>query len=552
MKEKLVKIIDDIVRDMLSEKGHKDVEAGFSLVIPENSAHGDFACNAAMQIVKYMKSSPKIIAEEIIKKLLERTGGEISCEVAGPGFINIKVSKKWFADTVMDIIENDKFFHNSTGAGKKVMVEFVSANPTGPLHIGHGRGAAYGDSLSRVLARSGYEVYREYYINDAGNQMNNLGLSVYYRAQEKKGLVDGSDFPENGYRGDYIKDIADTVLEKYSNILEMDRKEGLAICLQEAIDDIRSGIEKDLKDFRVEFNNWFSEKSLYKSGAVEKSLDNLRKSGKIYESDGAVWLSTQEMGDDKDRVLKKSTGEYTYFMPDIAYHENKYGRGFDRLIDIWGADHHGYIKRMRCALECLGYKQENFDVTLIQMVNLIQGGEKISMSTRSGEFIPLSWLIEEVGVDAARFFYNMRSHDAQFDFDIDLAKSKSNDNPVYYIQYAHARVHSLLANASEKGVDYKRGTGLEKSIGESEEQLIKSMIKLKYVIELAAQNLEPHRITYHLQELAGIFHSYYYSNKILSSDDVELSQGRLTICEAAAKTIKEGLDILGVSAPERM
>lgn len=552
MKEKLSSIINETAKEMLENAGCGEVEINFNLVIPENTAHGDFACNIAMQLVKHLKNNPKAIAEEIKSRLINKLNGEIECEIAGPGFINIKISNKWFAETVMDIIENDKFFHNNYGSGKKVMVEFVSANPTGPLHIGHGRGAAYGDSLSRVLAHSGYEVYREYYINDAGNQMNNLALSVYYRIQEKKGATNGEPFPENGYKGDYIKDIAENVLKDYSNILEMDRKDALEICLDRAVSEIKDGIEKDLKDFRVEFNNWFSEKSLYRSGAIEKTLEVLKQAGKTYEKDGALWLSTEKMGDDKDRVLKKSTGEYTYFTPDIAYHQNKYNRGFDYLIDIWGADHHGYIKRMRCALESLGYREEDFDVTLIQMVNLIEGGEKISMSTRSGEFIPLSWLIDEVGVDAARFFYNMRSHDAQFDFDLDLAKSKSNDNPVYYIQYAHARVHSLLANAKEKGITYKRGAGLEKSLSQPEITLIKNMIKLKYVIEMSAMHLEPHRISYHLQELASSFHSYYYSNKILIPDDEELTNGRLTLCEAVAKTIKEGLDILGVSSPERM
>ena len=548
MKEKLTNIIDEIIKGMLKDAGVNE-EVTFSLVIPEKEEHGDFACNAAMQLVKHLKKNPKIIAEDIINKLNEKI--KLDCTIAGPGFINIKIDASWYAETVMDIINNEKYFHNSVGGGKKAMVEFVSANPTGPLHIGHGRGAAYGDSVARLLEMSGYEVAREYYVNDAGNQMNNLALSVYARAAEIKGRSDIT-FPEAGYHGDYIIDIAKDVLNTHENILDMDKTQALDICLEKAVQTIQADIDNDLKEFRVTFHNYFSEKSLYKNKLVEKTLDELAKSGKVFEQDGALWLKTTDMGDDKDRVLRKSTGEYTYFTPDIAYHQNKYERGYEYLIDIWGADHHGYIKRMQCALECLNHKLESFKATLIQMVNLIQNGEKISMSTRSGEFIPLSWLINEVGVDAARFFYNMRSHDAQFDFDIDLAKSKSNDNPVYYIQYAHARVNSLIENANEKGIEYKRGQGLEKAIGSEEIKLIKNMVKLKYVIELSAQYLEPHRVSYHLQELAASFHSYYYNNKILNNEDVDTTCGRLTICEAAAVTIKQGLDILGVSAPKRM
>ena len=548
MKEKLTNIIDEIIKGMLKDAGVNE-EVTFSLVIPEKEEHGDFACNAAMQLVKHLKKNPKIIAEDIISKLNEKI--KLDCTIAGPGFINIKIDASWYAETVMDIINNEKYFHNSVGGGKKAMVEFVSANPTGPLHIGHGRGAAYGDSVARLLEMSGYNVSREYYVNDAGNQMNNLALSVYARAAEIKGRSDIT-FPEAGYHGDYIIDIAKDVLNTHENILDMDKTQALDICLEKAVQTIQADIDNDLKEFRVTFHNYFSEKSLYKNKLVEKTLDELAKSGKVFEQDGALWLKTTDIGDDKDRVLRKSTGEYTYFTPDIAYHQNKYERGYEYLIDIWGADHHGYIKRMQCALECLNHKLESFKATLIQMVNLIQNGEKISMSTRSGEFIPLSWLINEVGEDAARFFYNMRSHDAQFDFDIDLAKSKSNDNPVYYIQYAHARVNSLIENANEKGIEYKRGQGLEKAIGSEEIKLIKNMVKLKYVIDLSAQYLEPHRVSYHLQELAASFHSYYYNNKILNNEDVDTTCGRLTICEAAAVTIKQGLDILGVSAPKRM
>ena len=549
MREKLSETLSRIIDDMLRREGVTDFVPNFSVVIPDDANHGDYATNGAMQLAKPLRKSPKIIAEEIASRVEAAFGGELKAQVAGPGFINFTLSKEIFHKALCDILSGTGFFENSYGLGKKVLVEFVSANPTGPLHIGHGRGAAYGDSLARVLAASGYDVKKEYYVNDAGNQMNNLALSVYFRIEESKGIE--GEFPENGYKGDYIKDIADKVLSEHSDILSMDKTDALKICLDEAVAVISQSIKEDLAGFRTEFDSWFSEKSLYASGAVEKTLQILKDKGETFEKDGALWLATEKKGDDKDRVLKKSTGEYTYFAPDIAYHANKYQRGFDYLIDVWGADHHGYIKRMTCAVEALGYKGESFEATLVQMVNLVKSGEKISMSTRSGSFIPLNWLIEEVGADAARFFYNMRSHDAQFDFDIDLAKATSSDNPVYYVQYAHARVYSLISNAEAKGHTYERGQGLHRLTDPSEIGLIKEMIRLKYVVEKAAIHLEPHRIAYYLQELAGAFHSYYYANQIISSDK-ELTNARLTLCEAAAYTIRYGLALLGVSAPERM
>lgn len=549
MKEELTNAIRDIAVKKLKNEGFKE-EPFFSVVIPDNPAHGDFATNIAMQLSRYLKKSPKIIAEEMASEIEARFKGDVAAEIAGPGFINLRMSKHLFHKTVLEVLEDFRYFHNNSGKGKKILAEFVSANPTGPLHIGHGRGAAYGDSLSRILAVSGYDVYREYYVNDAGNQMNGLGLSVYARICEIKGAE--AEFPENGYHGDYIMDIAETVIAENPKIMSMKEEAAVELCLKEAVSIISEGIRDDLQKFRVEFDDWFSEKTLYKSGAVESALKKLKKAGKTYEEDGALWLATSKMGDDKDRVLKKSTGEYTYFAPDIAYHENKYMRGFNRLIDVWGADHHGYVKRMACAIEALGHDPATFEASLIQMVNLIKDGEKINMSTRSGSFIPLSWLIDEVGVDAARFFYNMRSHDAQFDFDLDLAKSKNSDNPVYYIQYAHARVYSLFSNAKAKGHKYKRGQYVERLTLPEEIILIKHMIRFKDTIEQAAVNLEPHRIAHHLQDMASSFHGYYYANQIILPEDKELTNARLSLCEAVAVTIKGGLSLLGVSAPERM
>lgn len=549
MKEALTKAIKDIATKKLKTEGVLD-EPVFSVVIPDNPEHGDFATNIAMQLTKYLKKSPKIIAEEFGKDMEAVFRGDLTAEVAGPGFINFTMSKHLFQDTVKQILEDKKYYYNNSGKGRKVLLEFVSANPTGPLHIGHGRGAAYGDSLARILEVSGFDVYREYYVNDGGNQMNNLALSVYARICENEGVE--FEFPENGYHGDYIKEIADIVSAENSRILDMTAERALDICLKDAIQIISEGIKHDLAEFRVEFDDWFSEKTLYKTGAVEAVLKTLEKRGQTFEEDGALWLATKRMGDDKDRVLKKSTGEYTYLAPDIAYHENKYRRGFSRLIDVWGADHHGYIKRMTCAIEGLGHNPATFEASLIQMVNLVRNGEKISMSTRSGSFIPLSWLIDEVGVDAARFFYNMRSHDAQFDFDVDLAKSKNSDNPVYYVQYAHARVYSLLSNAAAKGHKYVSGKCLEKLTLPDEISLIKVMMRFKDTLELAAVHLEPHRVTYHLQDIAAAFHGYYYANQIVMDEDKDLTNARLSLCEAVANTIKCGLSVLGVSAPERM
>ena len=449
MKEKLTNIIDEIIKGMLKDAGVNE-EVTFSLVIPEKEEHGDFACNAAMQLVKHLKKNPKIIAEDIINKLNEKL--KLDCTIAGPGFINIKIDVSWYAETVMNIINNEKYFHNNIGGGKKAMVEFVSANPTGPLHIGHGRGAAYGDSVARLLEMSGYDVLREYYVNDAGNQMNNLALSVYARAAEILGKGSEVPFPEAGYHGDYIIDIAKELLTTHANILEIDRKEALEICLGKAVQTIQADIDNDLKEFRVTFHNYFSEKSLYKNKLVESTLKELEKSGKVFEQDGALWLKTTDMGDDKDRVLRKTDGSNTYLTADIAYHHDKIKRGFDKLINIWGADHHGYVARMRASIEALGDDPNKLEVLLGQLVNIVLNGEATRMGKRKN-MVTLEDLIDEVGVDATRYWMIIRSIDTTLDFDIELAKSKTDDNPVFYVQYAHARACSIFRNAKTERVN---------------------------------------------------------------------------------------------------
>ena len=551
MKDKITEALSVLLEELSSEyEAIKVDEIDYSIIIPDNKDHGDYSVNIAMKLAKYLRKSPKDVAEYLVEKLEKSLPAISKIEVAGTGFINFYIDKSYYSEVLKDVVTNDDFFKIGVGGNKRVLIEYVSANPTGPLHIGHGRGAAYGDSLARLLSFVGYNVDTEYYINDAGNQMNNLGLSVYARMKQK---IDKSyPFPENGYHGDYINDIADLLEKERADILEIDEKEAVHLSTSKAIDIILAEIEGSLKDFRVGIGSYYSEKTLYNRGLVDKVLDKLDKQGSIYEEEGALWFSSSKYCDDKDRVLKKSSGEFTYLSPDIAYHDDKYARGYDLLIDIWGADHHGYVSRMRSAIEALGYNNDAFKVQLIQMVSLIKDGSRVSMSTRSGEFIPLSYLIDEVGVDATRYFYNMRSFDSQFDFDLDLAKSKSSDNPVYYVQYGHARAYSLLSNAKEKGHKFILCNGLDRLTLDSEIQIIKFIMKFKDILRQSAESYEPHRIAYYLQELASLFHSYYYANRVIVDDDKDLTDARLTLAMAVAKSIKTGLEILGVNSPERM
>lgn len=520
----------------------------YTIEIPKKSENGDFSSNIAFILSKQLKKKPIEVANDIVS-LMDKKDFE-KVEIAPPGFINFFLSNTVYYNFLKNLIENPQYHVENIGKNRKAMVEFVSANPTGPLHIGHGRGSAYGDTVARLLKISGFDVYKEYYINDAGNQMNNLAKSIYSRYCELLGK--DYPFPTDGYKGDYIIDIAKKIVEKYSDQLIKDEIEGVNICFEIGVREILDGIENDLKDFRVTFDNWFSEKSLYESKEVEKTVDILMKNGYIYEKDNALWFKSEELGDDKDRVIKRSTGEYTYFASDIAYHKNKYERGFELLVDVWGADHHGYVNRLKNGVKALGIDVENLKIQLIQMVSLIKGGERISMSTRAGEFITLRWLLDEVGADAARYFYLMRDINSQFDFDIDLAKSKSNDNPVYYIQYAHARVCSLKRNAEEKGIKYTINEDLEKLTLPYEIEIIKKLYDFKNVVKMATLNLEPHRICYYLQELAGLFHTYYYNTTIIDEKDTKLTNARLSLADAVAKIIYAGLEILGVSSPEKM
>lgn len=549
MKAVIKSLIDKAVEEILKESGLEAELPEYTVEVPNNKEHGDFAANAALKLSKSLRKNPFDIAADIAGRmkhsLIEK------CEPVRPGFINFFISKTFYTDLLRDCISSDSPFMSDMGGGRKAMVEFVSANPTGPLHIGHGRNAAYGDSLARILKAAGFEVMTEYYVNDAGKQMSNLGKSIYVRYLQVCGR--NVEFPEDGYKGDYITDIAKELHKIHGGkLLSMNEAEALNIAFEYGLEDIRSGIEADLKEFRVTFQRWFSEKSLYESGEVEECLAELRTLGHVYDSEGAVWFASTKFGDDKDRVVKRQNGEYTYFASDIAYHRNKFRRGVRTSIDVWGADHHGYVKRLASAVYSLGIEDFDFNVSLIQMVNLIKDGERASMSTRAGEFITLKWLIDEIGVDAARFFYLMRDFEAQFDFDIDLAKKRTSDNPVYYVQYAHARVYGLYSKAAEQGLEWEKGANLHILELDEEKEIIRKLYELKGIVETAAFHRQPHRVIYYLQELASMFHSYYYNNVIINPESPELSGARLSLCAGVAAAVRFGLDLLGVSAPERM
>ncbi|WP_136525659.1 arginine--tRNA ligase [Geomonas ferrireducens] len=529
------------------------VVPAISVEKPAHAEHGDFATNVAMQMAKQERKAPRAVADVLVKKLAEASDLIESVEIAGPGFINFFIKDSAWRKVLSDIDRaGDQYGKSLVGAGKKVQVEFVSANPTGPLHIGHGRGAATGDAVASLLCAAGFNVQREYYINDAGNQMNTLGLSGLLRYKELLG--EKIDFPENCYQGDYIKDIARDAIAKHGDrFLNAPQEEGVAFFAKMGGDLILKGIDQDLQDFGIRFDNWFSEQSLFDEGKVPTAIAEMQEKGHIYEQDGALWFKTTEFGDDKDRVVVRSNGVTTYFASDIAYHRDKFARGFDWVIDVWGADHHGYVPRLKSVVQGLGRKAEDLGIILVQLVSLLRDGQPVAMSTRSGEFVTLKEVVDEVGCDAARFFFLMRRSDSQLDFDLELAKRQSNDNPVYYVQYAHARIRSIFETAKERGVvpcfDNVR---LELLQTADDMSLIKKLSLYPEILEGAAVNFEPHRITYYLQDLAGEFHSFYNKSRVITPEEPELTQARLFLLHCVAITLKNALTVLGISAPERM
>ncbi len=554
MKERLRQAIQAALQSCFNAG---DLDSGVipdvQIEVPGNPQHGDFSTNVAMMMARAEKKAPRKIAETLIAALGEPNDFWQKVEIAGPGFINFTLAPACWYQVLDQISRKDVAFGRSdVGNGHKVQVEFVSANPTGPLHIGHGRGAATGDAVAAVLEAAGYEVQREYYINDAGNQINTLGRSLLLRYRELQG--EKVDFPEDCYQGDYITELAREVLETEGDRF-LTLPEAEAVCWFGTFggDRILAGIDADLQAFGISIDHWFSEKSLFDNGAVKEGLAQLAERGLSFEKDGAVWFRTTEFGDDKDRVLVRSNGETTYFASDVAYHMEKLSRGFETIIDVWGADHHGYVPRMKAVFSGLGHSPETLQIILVQLVNLLRGGEQIAMSTRSGEFVTLREVVDEVGRDACRFFFLMRRSDSQLDFDLELAKQQSTENPVYYVQYAHARVCSINRNAAEQGVALPAPGEVDLTKLTLDEELALAKLLSRYPETLlgAARHYEPHRVIFYLQELAAQFHSYYNREKVLV-EDAAVSQARLALVNAVRTVVRNALELLGVSAPERM
>ena len=565
--------LEQAVKELAAEL-NKDLpdNISYELESPKFNNQGDKASSAAMRLAKVFGKAPRDIAASIANKLSLNDGlkGLVDkVEVAGPGFINFFLGSGWFALAASDVLaQGDSYGAVNLGNNKRVQVEFVSSNPTGPLHIGHGRGAAVGDSVARILAFTGWDVQREYYINDAGLQIETLGKSTQARYFELFNKAELAPFPENGYKGDYLYDIANKIKAEHGDeFIKLKPEDSLEFFKNYASGLILNGIKDDLEKFGVKFDNWFSEKSLYvkdKSGktAVDVSMQNLKDNNYAFEQDGALWFRSTDFGDDKDRVLIRNNGVPTYFASDIAYHHDKFiDRKFERVIDVWGADHHGYIARLKAGIKAMGKDPDKFDVLLIQLVNLLSGGKQVAMSTRSGEFIELSEVCNEVGVDATRFFFLTRRSDSQLDFDLDLAKSQSSDNPVYYVQYAHARIASILREFEARGgalSDNKINLNIFNDNKEARE-LANILAEFPKEAASASRDLAPQIITDYALNLAGAFHSFYNTNRILLSlededkdQDKELELGRVKFICAVRMVIARCLNLLGVSAPERM
>ena len=525
----------------------------FVIEVPKNLSHGDYSCNIAMVSAAVEKMPPRRIAETIIKYIHDTDQLIDRVEIAGPGFINFYLRPESWIRFLKKVHEQGiRYGAANVGKGKKIQVEFVSSNPTGPLHVGHGRGAAVGDSVANILSFCGYDVQKEYYINDSGRQINTLGKSVFLRYQELLG--ESVRFPDDCYQGDYIKDIAGRIIAlNGQDLLDQPDEKALMFCARYAADLILAGMKQDLESFGVVFDCWFSEQALYDSGKVAAVIESFRNQNIIYEKDGALWFDTTSHGDEKDRVVVRQNGQTTYFASDIAYHHDKFDRGFEKVIDVWGADHHGYIPRVTAAIESCGYRKEQFHVILVQLVSLLRAGTPVAMSTRAGEFVTLRDVLLEVGKDAARFIFLTRSSDNTLDFDLELAKQKTNDNPVYYVQYVHARICSIVRKSIALGITENPTTGAAIYLLNTPEDisLIKMMVKYPETVRFSADLMEPHRITFYLMELAAAFHAYYNKQRVLT-DDLQLTHARLYLMKAVRQVIANGLSLLGVSAPESM
>ncbi|WP_099354622.1 arginine--tRNA ligase [Fredinandcohnia onubensis] len=554
-------VVDQVKERLKAEIKDSVVKAGLTtedqipevvLELPKDKAHGDYATNMAMQLARVAKKAPRMIAEEIVANFDKSKASIEKIEIAGPGFINFYMNNSYLTDLIPTILTAGEAYGETTvGNKQKVQVEFVSANPTGDLHLGHARGAAVGDSLSNILDKAGYEVSREYYINDAGNQINNLAKSV--EARYLQALGQEVEMPEDGYHGQDIVGIGKRLAEEFGDkYVAMDEKERFDFFREYGLKYEMAKLQKDLEEYRVRFDVWYSETSLYHNGKIDRALDALRNAGHIYEEDGATWFRSTTFGDDKDRVLIKNDGSYTYLTPDIAYHQDKLERGFEKLINVWGADHHGYIPRMKAAIQALGYDKDTLEVEIIQLVHLFKDGEKMKMSKRTGKAVTMRELTEEVGLDAVRYFFAMRSSDTHLDFDLDLAVSQSNENPVYYAQYAHARICSMLRSGDELNIALDGDYALDYINSEKEVDLLKKLGEFPAAVTEAAEKRIPHRITNYINELAAALHSFYNAEKVLDQDNLEKTKARLALMKAVQITLQNSLKLIGVSAPEKM
>jgi arginyl-tRNA synthetase len=548
IKKTITEKLESVVAEFANTKGIEE-QISFAVEIPPKNIDADFAVNAAMIIAKKIKTNPRNVAQELISLILEKMPEIIEkADIAGAGFINLRVKDEVLHKELCNIIGmKDRYGSKEENKGEKIMVEFVSANPTGPLHIGHGRGAAIGDSLARVLKYLGYNVVKEYYLNDVGNQMLVLADSVKVRYRQLKG--ENIPFLEDGYKGEYITDIAKRLDSEGKNIDDIDFK-------AEAVKEILATIENDLKDFAVSFDNWFSEgkiaaeKDAGGKTEVDKCCQYLQAKGDAYVQEEALWLASTKFGDDKDRVLKRSDGRYTYLASDVAYHKNKFERGFTKLVNLWGADHHGYVARINSCVQMLGFPKEALKVILYQLVSLVRNGQPVAMSTRSGEFITLKEVVDEVGKDACRFFFLLRAPDSQLEFDLDLAKKQSSENPVFYVQYVNARCNSIFRESKNRN-DLKSEADLSLLNTKEERDLMKQLISFCDTLSLCEKTMSPHHFTSYLMELADLYHKFYEKCRVLS-DDTGLTSARLKLIEAVTIIIKNGLGLLGVSSPEKM
>jgi len=541
MKETALKALEGAIKRLGIEPPQIEIEQ------PKEEAHGDLSSPISMVLAKSLRRKPSEIARAIVESIPIGEDFE-KIEVAGPGFINFTFSKSFISKSLSMLLKDrERALRKDIGRGRKVQIEFVSANPTGPLHLGHGRGAAVGEALANLLNAAGWSVIREYYINDAGRQVRLLGESVYARYKELLGV--GAKFPEEGYMGQYVIDIAKSMIDEVGQrYKDSDFQEVEGFFIDFSLMAMLNEIRADLQAFGIEFDSWQSEKDLYISGSVRDAIEYLKAKGYAYEHEGAVWFKATLFGDDKDRVIIKKDGEHTYFASDIAYHKKKIDTGYDEIIDIWGADHHGYIPRITAVIDALGYEKNKLKVLLVQMVSLLRGGKAVQMSKRAGEFVTLREVIEEVGADTTKFIFLTRRPESHLEFDIESAKMQSSENPVYYVQYANARINSIFSNVEGLKIEEADFTLLVEA---EEKRLAKKILSYPMVFESSAIAHEPHRITFYLQELASLFHRFYTEHKVLV-EDTELRRARLALCEAVRIVLRDGLKILGVSIPERM